>query len=199
MLRLVWKDGAVVDSRIVYTIGHGNQRLGDFLTLLKRHEIQTLVDVRSTPYSRFNPDFNRADLNGYLQDQDSEYIFAGEFLGGRPSAPEYYKAREVPTGKADYLNLVDHVAVAESEWFRRGLKRLLEISAMSKTVLMCSEENPFQCHRHQLIAPSLCRCGALVSHIRRDGKLQSVDPSAFRREGSGEALTMRLSLGGLGQ
>lgn len=153
----------------VYSIGHSNLSKDDFLQLLKKFAIHVLVDVRSSPYSQYLPHFNRPELQHFLSGKGIEYLFAGEFLGGRPQDPQLYRAREIPEGKADYLNLVDYPAVARTDHFRRGLNRLIAVAAQRTVAIMCSEEDPLQCHRHHLIANELDLRNIPVVHIRKSG------------------------------
>lgn len=160
------------ENRELYTIGHSTLTVDDFLRLLKENYIQVLVDVRSQPYSRFNPQFNRESLKHAMAYAGIEYIFAGEHLGGRPSDPTCYKDGVVPDSKANYLKLVDYVEVMKREWYQRGIERLLQIASERLTVIMCSEDDPMQCHRHHLIAQTLLKRGDTVWHIRSDGRVE---------------------------
>ncbi len=156
----------------LYTIGHSNQTTDDLLRLLKENYIHVLVDVRSQPYSRFNPQFNRESLKYALAQATIDYVFAGEYLGGRPTDPTCYKTGAVPEGKADYLKLVDYSEVMKRDWYQRGIERLLQIAGERLTAIMCSEEDPMQCHRHHLITQTLLKQGVTVWHIRADGKVE---------------------------
>nr|MBF6591494.1 DUF488 domain-containing protein [Ktedonobacterales bacterium] len=74
----------------LYTIGHSNHAMESFLALLKRHAIQILADVRSSPYSRYTTQFNRPDLEYVVERAGIQYLFLGESLGGRPVGDEFY-------------------------------------------------------------------------------------------------------------
>jgi uncharacterized protein (DUF488 family) len=156
----------------LYTIGHSTLAMDDFLALLKEHYIQVLIDVRSQPYSRFNPQYNRESFQHAMAYANIEYVFAGEHLGGRPSDPTCYKDGVLPDGKANLLKLVDYAEVMKRDWYLRGIQRLLEIAGKRQTVIMCSEEDPLRCHRHHLIAHTLLKQGVTVWHIRADGSLE---------------------------
>ena len=160
------------DKMRVYSVGHSNLSTNVFLALLEKFGIQTVVDVRSAPYSRFAPHFNQSCLNRLLNEHGIQYFFAGKVLGGRPTDPDCYRTGVVPEGKADYLTLVDYPAVARQDWYQRGVKRLLDIAAKQATAVMCSEEDPHRCHRHHLIEPSLREHGVELLHIRRNGSLE---------------------------
>jgi uncharacterized protein (DUF488 family) len=166
---------AVIDPTApppVYTVGHSNHAAEAFLELLRRHEIATVVDVRSAPYSRFAPHFNRRDLEYLLGEAAIGYVFAGDALGGRPNDPTCYKNGVVPDGHANYLDLVDYPAVAERPWYREGIARLRETAAGRRVALLCSEEDPARCHRHHLIAQTLLAEGIPVRHIRATGEVE---------------------------
>lgn len=142
----------------IYTIGHSNLNADAFVDLLSAHGIAILVDVRSAPYSRYVPDYNRERIQARLRAAGIDYHFAGKFLGGRPNDPGCYKAgspREV-----------DYQVVMAKDWYQRGIGRLLEIAAGAPTAIMCSEEDPARCHRHHLIAQTLVAMGVEVLHIR---------------------------------
>lgn len=136
----------------LYTIGHGNHSLTKFINLLEVYNIMVLVDVRSTPYSRFNPQFNKENLKRNLPEYWMEYVFAGQYLGGRPSDPSCYKNKALPTDDDDYLHTVDYPTVMTKIWFIQGVQRLIELANEQTTAIMCSEEDPAKCHRHHLIA-----------------------------------------------
>jgi len=168
----------------LFTIGHSNHSLDTFIRLLEENGVMTLVDVRSAPYSRFNPQFNKDNLERALPERDIQYAAAGKFLGGRPPDPKCYKKRTLPAEGADYLHEVDYPEVMKREWFINGIARLLEMADEQTTAIVCSEEDPAQCHRHHLIAKYLLRehPEVKVQHIRGDGTvygaasiLESVD------------------------
>lgn len=156
----------------VYTIGHSTLEIENFIRPLNENYIQVLVDVRSQPYSRFNPQFNRESFEHSMAHVDIEYVFAGDYLGGRPADPTCYKDGVVPDGKADYLRLVDYAQVMKRDWYQRGIERLLQIAGEQLTAIMCSEEDPMQCHRHHLISQTLLKRGATVWHIRANGDVE---------------------------
>ena len=153
------------------TLGHSNHSLEKFISLLEENGVMTLVDVRTAPASRYNPHFNKESLEHALPMRGIQYAFAGKFLGGRPTDPACYKSRALPAEGADYLHEVDYPEVMKREWFRKGVERLLEMADEQTTAIMCSEENPAQCHRHHLIAKYLMRehPEVKVIHIRGDG------------------------------
>ena len=155
----------------IYTIGHSNVPVRKIVELLHRNEITVVVDVRSSPYSQYSPQFNREAFQKTLQDAGIEYKYAGDFLGGRPKDPSCYKDGQIPNGHADFLHLVDYPAVMTKDFFQRGIQRLLEIAGSNTAAVMCSEEDPANCHRHHLIGRYLTQNGVTVLHIRHDGNL----------------------------
>jgi len=160
----------------LFTIGHSNHSLDKFIGLLERHGVVTLVDVRSAPYSRFNPQFNRKNLESALPQRGIGYVYAGQQLGGRPSDPGCYKSRTLPGKGADYPSELDYPEVMKRPWFVEGIERLLELADQQTTAIMCSEEDPSRCHRHHLIAQYLAaqHPDVDVQHIRRDGTVIDV-------------------------
>ena len=153
------------------TFGHSNHSFDKFIRLLEANGVMTLVDVRSAPASRYNPHFNKSNLERELPHREIQYVFAGKYLGGRPSDPTCYKSKTLPPEGADYLHEVDYAEVMKREWFVKGIARLLEIADEGTTAIMCSEEDPAECHRHHLIAKYILRehPEVLVQHVRGDG------------------------------
>jgi uncharacterized protein (DUF488 family) len=144
----------------VHTIGHSNHPLEKFLGLLKRHGITCLVDVRSRPFSRFNPHFNTKRLADALKAEGITYRWAGEHLGGMPAA-----AREKAGGKPDWTR------VTYAPGFEPALDALVA-EPVRPVAIMCAEENPNHCHRRMLLTPPLVTRGVEVLHIRGDGRIE---------------------------
>ena len=138
----------------VYTVGHSNHEADAFVGILRQHGIELVVDVRSTPYSRYVPQANRENLARTLESAGIAYRWLGEPLGGKP---------EGTSGDYDELR--------SSPAFRQGVDSLLDLAAKSRTAIMCSEGDHRQCHRHKLITPALLDHSAQVLHIQRDGSL----------------------------
>jgi hypothetical protein len=156
---------------IIFTIGHSNLAAESFLALLRHHGLETLIDVRSAPFSRFRPHFSRRALSAYLDDAGIRYIWAGSTLGGRPDDPACYRDGIVRKGNVDYG------IMSRQASYQDGVRQLLANAADGPVVVMCSEEDPRRCHRHHLLEPSLRELGAAVLHIRRDGCLETIDPA----------------------
>lgn len=155
----------------LFTVGHSAHSLEKLVHLLDENGVMMLVDVRTTPASRYQPQFNKANLEQLLPQHYIQYVFAGKYLGGRPSDPTCYKRRVLPPEGADYLHEVDYPEVMKRVWFVKGIQRLLELADEQTTAIMCSEEDPAICHRHHLIAKYILReyPEVNVQHIRGDG------------------------------
>ena len=167
-------ENPTAQTPIVWTIGHSNHALPYFLDLLRANQIAVLADVRSSPFSKFAPQFNSRDLEHAVQNAGLHYAFFGDTLGGRPQGDEFYDA-------AGHV-LYNRVAVAP--FFQEGLVRLRRgLSRGAKIALMCSEENPDVCHRHLLVGRVLEQSGVGVLHIRGNGACQSSkELNAAKRE-----------------
>jgi uncharacterized protein (DUF488 family) len=147
----------------IFSIGHSNQPMETFLTLLRQHEIQVLVDVRSSPYSKYVPHFNGTPLAHAVRQLGIKYTFMGKELGGRPDGDEFYDAE----------SHVLYNRVADAPFFLDSIKRLTEGGKTYRVAIMCSEEDPTDCHRHLLIGRVLTKQGVNLLHIRGDGHLQT--------------------------
>jgi uncharacterized protein (DUF488 family) len=157
----------------LYTIGHSNHPVDKFIQLLVDHGIERLIDVRSTPMSRFNPQFNKKNMQQVLLKHQIEYVYAGAELGGRPPDPSLYKHNALPGKKTDYLHELNYPEVVKRPQFSQGIQQLLELAAEQPTTIMCSEENPAFCHRHHLISAYLLDKypDVAIFHIRGDGSV----------------------------
>lgn len=153
----------------MFTVGHSNLELTKFVALLKQHAIQAVADVRSSPYSQYNPHFNREPLQHALQEHGISYVFVGEELGARRSERECYL-----NGRADY-ELISHTPA-----FKRGIERVVQGAAKMRVALMCAEKDPLDCHRCILVSPHLRQRGLAVFHILADGTLESHDQTEKR-------------------
>ncbi len=156
------QDTAGTDRLQIYTIGHSNHPLESFLELLKAHGIEVLVDTRSSPYSRYAPQYNRENLKASVEERGVRYLFLGEELGGRPQGLEYY----------DEDGHVLYGRVAESSFFLEGIRRLEKGVRSYRVALLCAEENPQGCHRKLLVSRVLRQRGVSVCHIRGDGRTE---------------------------
>jgi uncharacterized protein (DUF488 family) len=146
---------------IVFSIGHSNHPIDEFLGLLQRHGITAVADVRSQPYSRRNPQFNKERLTATLQQHGIEYVFVGRELGARSNDPAHYE-----NGQVQYCRL------AKTASFESGIARVLSGAETYRVALMCAEQEPLDCHRTLLVSRALVALGADVVHILRDGRIE---------------------------
>jgi uncharacterized protein (DUF488 family) len=143
----------------LFTIGYGSRSLDQLIAALKSNGIEFLLDVRSSPYSKFKPEFSKEVLQLRLEHAQIRYMFLGDTLGGQPKDPVCHT-----DGKVDY----DKVRL--QPFFHEGIARLRKAFERQRPVaLMCSEGRPEQCHRSKLIGEALAVAGIPVCHIDEDG------------------------------
>jgi uncharacterized protein (DUF488 family) len=136
---------------------------------LSQHEVKVLVDVRTAPYSRYCPQFNKAKLQRAVETAGLRYCFAGQTLGGKPDDDGLQKEDGTP----------DYDKIAASECYQEGLRWLEALAAEARVAIMCSEADPAKCHREKLIARSLRARGIDVVHIRPDGSAAPSQATLF--------------------
>lgn len=146
----------------VMTIGHSNHTFREFATLLQTHGVGAVADVRSTPYSRYQPLFNKQVLREALRQVGVSYVFLGMELGARSRNHAHYD-----NGRVKYSRL------AAAPEFESGIERVIEGAASYRVALMCAEKDPLDCHRTLLISPALEHLRVSVTHILGDGSLES--------------------------
>lgn len=154
---------------LVYTVGHSNHSEQGFVDLLTKNGITAIADVRSSPYSRFNPQFNRESLIKSFRKAGIAYVFLGAELGARSEDCSCYE-----NGKVQYDRL------AQTEVFRKGLERVVEGSRAYRVALMCAEKDPLDCHRTILVARHLVERGIEVKHILAEGSVETHDEAMQR-------------------
>jgi uncharacterized protein (DUF488 family) len=157
-------------SSMIYTVGHSNHPIERFIGLLQPHGITALADVRSTPYSRFNPQFRREKLQAALAAAGIQYVFLGEELGARSQDPAVY----------DEDGRVSYALLAKTDLFRRGIARLKTGMSEHRIAIMCAEREPLDCHRTILVSRELVREGIAVTHILPDASLEPHDHAMQR-------------------
>jgi uncharacterized protein (DUF488 family) len=118
--------------------------------------------VRSSPYSRFAPQFNREPIESALRDAGLRYLFLGEELGGRPALDDHYDA----DGHALYGPM------SEAPGFEAAIARLVAGSHEYRLALLCSEGWPYECHRRLLVGKVLTERGVALRHILSDGSVE---------------------------
>lgn len=153
----------------IYTVGHSSHPLERLLALLQQHGVTAVADVRSQPYSRLHPQFNREELSAALQGVGIAYVFLGKELGGRASDPSCYVDGQVQYDR-----------VAKTPGFEAGMERLRRGGDSYRLALLCAEKDPLTCHRTLLVARHLSKRGIVVQHILDTGDLESQDEADAR-------------------
>lgn len=151
----------------IFTIGHSNHTIEAFVALLLGQGVQLLVDVRSQPYSRYSPHFNRDALAAALAAAGIHYRFLGDSLGGRPQQADLYDPGE---------ERPNYARQRATPLYQAGVSSLLECAAHQPTAIMCSEGDPAHCHRSLLIGPSLFANNVVVLDIFPDGQVKAAEP-----------------------
>lgn len=157
-------------SHSIFTIGHSNLDLPEFVAVLLQNGVRLVCDVRSSPGSFRFPQFNREPLEASLSSSGVRYEFLGEPLGGRPSDPRAYHAD----------GLVNYEVRRKSADFCAGIAIVTQLSCVSSLALMCAEEDPLQCHRFLMIGPALVERGVTPLHIRREGIIETQEEAEDR-------------------
>jgi uncharacterized protein (DUF488 family) len=146
-------------DKIVFTVGHSTHDIKHFIELLNKYGVNCLIDVRSSPYSRIAPQFNKDMLSSALKSNEILYVHFEKEFGARHTKPSLL----------DEDGKVDFDKVRESAEFKQGVQRLEKALKLGYTVaLMCSEANPVDCHRFSMISCQLVREGLQVHHILQD-------------------------------
>jgi uncharacterized protein (DUF488 family) len=150
---------------VIWTVGHGNRGVGELLELLRQSRIRLLIDVRSYPRSRRNPQFNADVLPGELRGAGIDYV-NDKRLGGmrQPREDSVNTAIQEP----GFRGYADHMQGAE---FAAALDDLAGLASGKRVALMCAEISPGHCHRSYL-SDALTVRGIEVRHILAPGKLE---------------------------
>ena len=164
----------------IHTIGHGNRSSEEFISLLAEAGIESLVDVRAHPASRRHPQFAREALERSLADAGVRYVWEGTDLGGRRRL-----GKETPHVALRNPAFRAYAGHMETEAFRQGIERLVELGRTSRAAIMCAERLPWECHRF-LISDYLVARGECVVHLVNPGTTQEhrINPVARLRGGN---------------
>jgi len=162
----------------VWTLGHSHHASELFLARLREHEIEFVVDVRSRPYSRHAPQYDRPELEHTVSRAGISYQWLGDKLGQRPEGSRFYDA--------EGYTLFDELL--KEQWFMKAIGLLEHEAETRRIALVCLEEEPERCHRWALIGRLLAERGASVRHIRADGRVQSQQEVDYRTGAAQESL-----------
>ena len=149
-------------SQHLFTVGHSNLSIEDFISLLKKYKINAVVDVRSHPYSSYSPHFNRNSLKFELLKAKYKYVFLGEELGARPKDLSCYINDQAVYKK-----------IANTHYFKAGINRIILGLNKYRIALMCSEKDPISCHRTILICKYLRQLDLEINHIIDEKTIES--------------------------
>ena len=160
---------------IVLTVGHSTHPLEAFIDLLKAHSVTRLIDVRTVPRSRHNPQFNRDTFSDALESSGIRYMHVAGLGGFRHTSRESSSNRgwrnEAFRGYADYMQTPE---------FAENLADLIELAKQERVVLMCAEAVPWRCHR-SLIADALLIRGVRVEEIISETRRQAHMLTSFAK------------------
>lgn len=125
----------------VYTIGHSTRPIEEFISLLKQHGITRLVDIRTVPGSRHNPQYGQQALEDYLGKNDIEYVYQKDLGGLRPKVQH---SINMGWHNQSFRNYADYMQTDE---FKKGIEELIAQSREHTIAIMCAEAVPWRCHR----------------------------------------------------
>ena len=147
------------NAPVLFTIGYAGMALVDFMKVCEKNRIDVIADVRSSPYSRFAPDFCKERLEKSLPARGFKYVFLGRELGARREEPECYEG-----GRALYER------IERTEAFQSGIARLRKgvLGKGFRVALLCAEKDPLDCHRFALICRHLKSELGDIRHIIGD-------------------------------
>ena len=148
----------MTQPQVIYTIGHSTRKLSKFIETLQAYSVNLLVDIRTIPRSRHNPQFNQDFLKKKLRAKGIGYLHLKELGGLRHAARDSLNAG---WRNASFRGFADYM---QTEQFSEGLRRLIALSRKKKVAIMCAEGNPFRCHR-SLVADALTARKIRVFHI----------------------------------
>jgi hypothetical protein len=167
--RLYESRGLSREVATLYTVGHSNHSIEKFVGLLSANGITAVADVRSRPFSRRHPQFNKERLAAALAHQGIAYVFLGKELGARSEDPTCYE-----NGKVQYPRL------AATPAFKAGIERVMAGAEKFRIALMCAEKEPLDCHRTLLVSRALESAGTSIAHILADGSVEPQEKTMSR-------------------
>jgi len=148
----------------IFTIGYGNRSIQTFIQLLKKYEIEILIDIRTSPYSRFNPEYRIQKFEVHLINNEIRYLFLGKELGGKPIDLSCYTDGQV-----------DYAKIQNKQFFLDGIDEVVALNSTGfRVALMCAEQSPLDCHRKWLVGDFLENKGLVVNHIDKNGEILNI-------------------------
>lgn len=156
------------DGLPIYTIGHSTRTISQFAEMLRAAQVAELVDVRSFPRSRANPQYNLDTLPMALAEYQIGYTYIGELGGRRPRQLEIEPELNGFWRNQSFHNYADY---ALSDEFHAGLLSLLQLSRQKTCAIMCSEAVWWRCHR-RIIADYLLNAGGKVFHLMGNSRTE---------------------------
>jgi uncharacterized protein (DUF488 family) len=134
------------ENSTLYSIGHGHKTMEEFIAELRHFSIEYIIDVRTSPYSKWAPHFNKDIIENWLAEAEVKYIYMGDSIGGKPQNDLCY----------DEEGYFDYQRMAENPKFKEGLYRLVTAHIKQLSVaILCAETDPSLCHRSKLIGREL--------------------------------------------
>ena len=153
-----------MDRPVIYTVGHSTHPIGLFLDLLKTYSVNCVIDVRSIAASSYNPQYNKEPLSNFLKVNGITYLHFAEEFGARHTDPDLL----------DEEGKVNFELVRKSWNFKTGVEKIWEGIDKGFTIaLMCSESEPFDCHRFSMVSIALEKDGFDVKHILKDKTIKT--------------------------
>lgn len=150
----------------LYTIGHSILKYDLFRELLKKYNIDCLLDVRSVPYSKYIEQYNRDIISQYLNMDNIRYVYAGRYFG----------ARQADIGLYDMDGCLDFEKVRQTSLFQSMLNNVQKgLQEGHNVALMCTEKEPYDCHRAIMVGRGFELASVPIAHIRHDGSIMSQD------------------------
>ena len=151
-------------EKVLLSIGHSKHAVGFFITLLQNHDVNYILDVRSTPYSKFASEYNRENIKTILENNGIAYMFMGNYFGARPSDASLY----LPNGYLDFEK------TANSLNFKKAFINVMKgVEQGYRIAFMCTEKDPVECHRAILVTNAFYKAGYSIEHIMPDNTIQT--------------------------
>lgn len=151
-------------DKVLLSIGHSQHKIDFFISLLREHNVNYILDVRSTPYSQFAAEYNRESIKTILESNGIAYTFMGNYFGARPSDYSLYS----PNGYLDFEK------VANCLNFRKAFANVMKGAGQGyRIAFMCTEKDPVECHRAILVTNAFYKAGYSIEHIMPDSTIQT--------------------------